>query len=125
MDKIIKTIPAKNGELFAVSAGQRLPLAHFDGRVEIVETTRLVPILGMVQKGVKTIRASFIVCGDLDYQREEGAAGMHSGMVYEASAEIGPERVWLAGLRFRDSDPIKNELVFEIADLELVQKLIR
>lgn len=125
MNRIIKTIPATDGELYVTSAGQRLQLAHFSGRVEIVEDTKLVPILGTLQKGTKIIYASFIVCGDLEYQRESGNELIHSGKVYEAAADVNGERICFAGLRFADSDPLKNEIVFEIADLELIQKFMR
>lgn len=124
MNRIIKTIPATDGELYVTSAGQRLPLAHFSSRVEITESTKLVPILGTVQKGMKTIYASFIVCGNLEYQREINSEFIHSGKVYEAAADVDNERLCFAGLRFEDSDPLKNELVFEITDLELIRKLM-
>lgn len=124
MNRIIKTIPAADGELFVISAGQRLPLAHFSGRVEITENTTLVPILGTVQRGTKTIYASFIVCGDLEYHREPDSNLIHSGKIFEAITDINGERLEFAGLRFEYSDPLKNELVFEIRDLELIQKLI-
>ena len=124
MNRIIKILPVTDGELFVISAGQRLPLAHFSGRIEIAENTKLVPILGTVQKGTKQIFASFIFCGDLDYQREFDSGLIHSGKVFEALADVKSERLEFAGLRFLDSDPLKNELVFKITDLELIQKLI-
>lgn len=125
MNMIIKTLPVIDGELFVISAGQRLPLARFSGRIEITENTKFVPILGTVQKGIKTIYASFIVCGDLEYQRETDVNKIHSGKVFEALADVEGERLEFAGLRFEDSDPLKNELVFEITDLELIQKLLK
>lgn len=125
MNKVIKTIPATDGELYVISAGQRLPLAHFSGRVEITENTSLIPILGTVQKGAKKICASFIVCGDLEYQMKIDNDGIHSGKVYEAVADVNNKRINFAGLRFEDSDPLKNELVFEITDLELIREFMR
>lgn len=122
--QIIKTLPATNGRLSAISAGRRLPFAHFNGRIEIMENTSLIPILGAVHKGTKTIHASVIVCEDLEYQREIDDKFIHSGKVYEAVADVEGERINFAGLRFEDSDPIKNELVFEITDLELIEKLV-
>ena len=123
--RIIKTIPAENGELYVISAGQRLLLANFSGRVEIVEHTALVSILGTVQRGTKTIYASFIACEDLEYQREIENGFIHSGKVYDALADVKGGRITFAGLRFSDSDPIRNELIFEITDLELIQKLLQ
>ncbi len=123
MDKVINVIPATNGELYVISAGRRLPLARFEGRVKIMERTKLVPILGTVQKGTKAIYASFIVCGNLEYQIEIDNGYIHSGKVYDVFADVDGERIHFAGLRFEDSNPLKNELVFEITDLELIQKL--
>lgn len=124
MDRIIKTIPVTDGQLYVIAAGQRLPTARFRGRIEITENTKLVPILGTVQKGTKTVYASFIVCGDLEYQREIDNGFIHSGKVFEAAADVECERIHFAGLQFEDSDPVKNELIFRIADMELIQKLL-
>lgn len=124
MDKTIMTIPAENGKLFEISAGKRYMLADFSGRVEITEHTNFVPILGKMEKGTKSIYATFIVCGNLEYQKEDGYESIHSGKVYEAAADINCERISLAGLHFIDSDPVNGELIFEIADRELIQKFI-
>lgn len=123
MDRKIKTIPAESGELYVISAGSRFELARFTGRVEVIEHTTLVPILGKVEKGTKKIYASFIVCGDIEYQREMPEDFIHSGKVYEAAADVNGERLWFSGLRFEDSDPLTNELIFEITDMELIRKL--
>lgn len=124
MDRLIKTLPCDNGTLSVTSAGQRLPLAKFTGRVEITERTNMIPILGTVQKGAKTIYASFMVCGDLEYQRESGPDYIHSGMIFDAMGDVMGERITFAGMCFEDSDPIANELTFRISDLELVKKLL-
>lgn len=123
MDRKIKTIPAESGELYVISAGSRFELACFTGRVEVIEHTTLVPILGKVEKGTKKIYASFIVCGDIEYQREISEDFIHSGKVYEAAADVNGERLFFSGLRFEDSDPFTNELTFEITDMELIRKL--
>lgn len=125
MNRIIKTIPATEGELYIISAGKRHLLANFNGCIAVREVTELIPILGTVQKGTKTIQASFIVCGDLEYQREISNGLINSGKVYEAIADVEGEKIFFAGLRFENSDPIKNELIFEITDLELIEKFMR
>lgn len=124
MNRLIKTLSVKNGKLFVIAAGQRLPLAGFSGRIEIIERTALVPVLGTVQKGTKTIYASFIVCGNLEYQRQMERDFIHSGKVYEAHGDVEGEVLHFAGMRFEDSDPLNNELMFEITDLELIQKML-
>ncbi len=124
MNRIIKTLPAEDGTLYAVSAGQRIQFANFSGRIEIIENTALVPVLGRVERGIKQIFASFIFCGDLQYTREISSDFIHAGKVYEATADIENERLYFGGLRFEDSDPVKNELKFEITDAELIKKLL-
>ncbi len=124
MKTVIKTLPAANGNLFVISAGQRLPLADFSGTVKITEDLRQIPMLGTVQKGMKKIHASFVVCGDLEYHREIDGDFISGGKVFEAVADVGSERLFFAGLRFEDSDPVENELIFEVTDLELIKKLL-
>ncbi|UNI72470.1 MAG: hypothetical protein [Chaetfec virus UA24_244] len=123
-ERLIKIIPCDNGELYETAGGQRRSLACFNGQIEIKEHTTLIPRLGTVQKGTKSIYASFLMCGDLEYRRETDYQYIHSGKVYDAVADVEGERLSFAGMRFEDSDPIKNELIFRITDLELVQKLL-
>jgi len=122
--RLIKALPCERGELYVTSAGQRFLLARFNGQVEIWEHITLVPLLGTVQKGTKTIYASFMLCGDLEYQRETDYQAIHSGKVYDAIADVEGTRLTFAGMRFEDSDPINNELIFSVTDLELIQKLL-
>ena len=119
----IKVIPANNGELYMTSGGRRYCIARFSGRVEIEEKQTQVAILGTLQKGTKRIFASFVICGDIDFQNGFEFDSVDSRKVFEAWAVVSGERLSFAGLRFEDSDPLKNELVFEIPDLELIQKL--
>lgn len=97
MERLVKAIPCERGELFVTSAGRRLPLAEFTGRIEIVEHTNMVPILGTIQKGTKIIYASFMVCGNLEYQRESGPVPIHSGMAFDAAGML-----WASGSHLRD-----------------------
>lgn len=124
MFTLIKTLEALNGELFVTSAGQRKQLARFTGEVKINEETMLIPVLGRTEKGVKKIYASFIVCGDLGYSRPLTDDSIHSGKIFDITADVNGERLLFAGLRFEDSDPIENTLTFEITDLELIKKLL-
>ena len=124
MERIIKTLPCEGGKLFATSAGERREFAQFGGRVEIVEHTTLVPILGQTHRGTKRLHASFIVCEDVTYTRRIEDDFIHSGKVYDATADVGGARLTFAGLRFADSDPIRNELTFEITDMELIRRLL-
>lgn len=121
----IKVIPANNGELYMISGGRRYCIARFSGRVEIEERQTQIVRLGTLQKGTKRIFASFVVCGDVDFRNGFGFDVVDSGKVFEAQAVVSDERFAFAGLRFEDSDPLENELVFEIPDLELIQKLLK
>lgn len=120
----IKVIPTDDGELYMTSGGRRHCIASFSGRVEIEEKQAQVAILGTMQKGTKRISASFVGCGDVDFQRGFGFDSIDSGKVFKAKASVCGERLAFAGLRFEDSDPLKNELVFGISDLELIQKML-
>ena len=79
--EIIKVIPANNGELYMTSGGRRYYIARFSGRVEIEEKQAQVAILGTLQKGTKRIFASFVVCGDIDFQSGFGFDSVDSGKV--------------------------------------------
>ncbi len=120
----IKVISIKDSELYMVSGGRRHYIARSNGRVEIEEKQVRVARLGTLQKGTKRILASFIICGDIDFQRDFSFDSVDAGKVFEIRASTGGERLEFAGLRFEDSDPLKNELIFEIPDLELIQKLL-
>lgn len=124
MDRRIMTIPAENGEIYEISAGCRHQLATFNGKVEVMEHKNFISILGKVEEGTKSIYASLIAYGNLEYKTEDGNVSIHSGKVYEALADINGKGTFFAGMRFKDSDPISGELVFEITDRELVRKFI-
>ncbi len=49
---------------------------------------------------------------------------MDAGKIFEIKASTEGKRLEFVRLRFEDFDPLKNELVFEIPDLELIQKLL-
>ncbi|MCD8067757.1 MAG: hypothetical protein LUE87_02475 [Lachnospiraceae bacterium] len=125
MDRTIKTIQADNGELYIISAGRRYFAAKFTGYVKITERAPLVPILGTLQKGTKSIYASFVVCDDINYESEQVYGMINSGQVYDAYADIRGNRLEFAGLKFEDSNPQKNELVFQITDLKLIESLLK
>lgn len=120
MNKIIKSISATEGDLYVISAGERLPLARFIGWVKTTENTKLTLSPGTVEEGIKTIHASLTVCVHLEYKREIINKFIRAGKVFEAYADIEGERFYFAGLRFENFNHPQNELVFEIADLELI-----
>ena len=125
MKKLIKTLSAIDGDIYVTSKGSRRLLASFTGRIEIYEKQILIPIFGKVEKGIKSIYASFIVADNVDYHIDIDENTIHSGKVYEATAFVENEKLYFAGLIFHDFDPISNELTFEIRDRELIEKLTK
>ena len=81
MTTLIKTLNITNAELNVITAGRRLPLARFAGKIEIKEIKNITPILGRQCKGEKIIHASFMLCEDIEYQIQNE---FNSGKVYEA-----------------------------------------
>ena len=58
------------------------------------------------------------------YAATKSLCGENGKPLFEAVADVGNERLYFAGLRFEDSDPVKNELIFEVTDLELIKKIL-
>lgn len=52
---LIKQIPLHNGKLFAISNGNRRHIANFTCCIEIHEDKTLIPILGQMKEGTKSI----------------------------------------------------------------------
>ena len=69
MKKIIKTIYADNGKLYATASGRRGLLAECSPRIEIIEESHLVKTLGGSYP-VKKIFASVVFCGDMEFTRD-------------------------------------------------------
>ena len=106
MKTLIKTLDIQNASLTVITAGRRLPLAQFTGKIEITEHQSMTPVLGRMCKGEKKIYASFILCQDIEYQTDDE---FHTGKVYEAVGDVqgerSCERLIFSGLRFEDMDP--------------------
>lgn len=125
MTTLIKTLNIQNASLTVVTAGRRLPLAQFAGKIEITEYQTIVPVLGRMCKGEKKIYASFILCQDMEYQTEDE---FNTGKVYEAVGDVqgerSCERLVFSGLRFEDMDPMSGRVTLEVTDLELIRKML-
>lgn len=125
MTTVIKVLDIQNAMLNVTTAGRRLPLTRFRGKIEIIEKQNDVPVLGRTCKGEKKIYASFIICEETEYLRNDE---FHSGKVYEAigdvQGETACERLIFSGLRFEDNDPVSGRVTFDITDLELIKKLL-
>ncbi len=125
MTTLIKTLDIQNATLNVITAGRRITLANFCGRIEITEHQSLAPILGRKCKGEKKIYASFILCEDIIYKADNE---FNSGKVYEAvgdvQGEIACERLIFSGLQFEDINPINGTVTLEVTDLELIRKML-
>ena len=125
MTTTIKTLDIQNASLNVITAGRRIPLAQFAGKIEITEHQLMTPVLGRMCKGEKKISASFILCRDMDYQTEDEFS---AGKVYEAVGDVQGEqtceRLIFSGLRYEDMDPVDGTVTFEVTDLELIRKMI-
>lgn len=125
MTTLIKTLDIKNAQLNVITAGRRIPLADFGGRIEITEVQNMTPILGRRCRGEKKIYASFILCEDIDYKSDNE---FNSGKVYEAIGDVQGEstceRLIFSGLQFEDINPINGMVTLEVTDLELIRKML-
>ena len=125
MTTTIKTLDIQNASLSVITAGRRIPLAQFAGKIDITEHQTMTPILGRMCKGEKKIYASFIICRDMDYQTEDE---FNTGKVYEAVGDVQGEQTYerliFSGLRYEDMDPVDGTVTFEVTDLELIRKMI-
>lgn len=125
MKTLIKTLDIKNASLNVITAGRRIPLACFVGKIEIYEHQTMMLVLGKMCKGEKKILASFILCQAMEYQSENE---FNSSKVYEAIGDVQGElkcdRLIFSGLRYEDMNPLSGTVTFEITDLELIKKMI-
>lgn len=125
MITLIKTLDIQNASLNVITAGRRLPLAQFTGKIEITEHRSMTPILGRVCKGEKKVYASFILCQDIEYQTDDE---FNTGKVYEAVGDVqgerSCERLIFSGLRFEDMNPLNGTVTLEVTDLELIRKML-
>lgn len=125
MKTLIKTLNIENAKLNVITAGRRILIAQFTGKIEITEEQSHVSILGRICRGTKKIYASFILCNDVVYCSDDE---FNSGKVYEAVGDVmgeaSCERLIFSGLRFEDSDPVSGSVKFEITDLELIRKML-
>lgn len=125
MTTLIKTLNIQKASLSVITAGRRLPLAQFTGKIEITERQVMTPVLGRMCKGAKKIYASFILCQDIEYQTDDE---FHTGKVYEVVGDVqgerSCERLIFSGLRYEDMSPVDGSVTLEITDLELIQKML-
>ncbi len=126
MKTLIKTLNIQNASLTVITAGRRLPLAQFTGKIEITKHQSKTPVLGRMCKGEKKIYASFILCQDIEYQTDDE---FHTGKVYEAVGDVQGEqtceRLIFSGLRYEDMEPVDGTVTFEVTDLELIRKMLK
>ena len=122
---ILKELSISDGKLSAISAGRRVQIADFSGRVEITERIAYVNILGKRYRQEKRIYASFIVGEGMEYWTDQPFT---EAAVYEAEVTVEGEkqrqRFIFSGLRYVDSNPVTGEVEFEIPDQLLIRRML-
>lgn len=122
---ILKELRIRGGKLSAISAGRRVQIADFSGRVEITERIAYVNILGKRYRQEKRIYASFIVGEGMEYWTDQPFT---EAAVYEAEGTVEGEkqsqRLIFSGLRYLDSNPVTGEVEFEIPDQLLIRRML-
>lgn len=122
---ILKELRIRGGKLNAISAGRRVQIADFSGRVEITERIAYVNILGKRYRQEKRIYASFIVGEEMEYWTDQPFT---EAAVYEAEGTVEGEkqsqRLIFSGLRYLDSNPVTGEVEFEIPDQLLIRRML-
>ena len=122
---ILKELRIRGGKLSAISAGRRVQIADFSGRVEITERIAYVNILGKRYRQEKRIYASFIAGEEMEYWTDQPFT---EAAVYEAEVTVEGEkqrqRFIFSGLRYVDSNPVTGEVEFEIPDQLLIRRML-
>ena len=122
---ILKELRIRGGKLNAISAGRRVQIADFSGRVEITERIAYVNILGKRYRQEKRIYASFIVGEEMEYWTDQPFT---EAAVYEAEGTVEGEkqsqRLIFSGLRYVDSNPVTGEVELEIPDQLLIRRML-
>ncbi|MBQ6163928.1 MAG: hypothetical protein IJK23_05590 [Clostridia bacterium] len=88
MKKIIKTIYADNGKLYATASGRRGLLAECTPKIEIIEESHLVKTVGGSAYPVKKIFASVVICGDMEYERDVDLAYLKTVTDYALTMDV-------------------------------------
>ncbi|GFI33094.1 hypothetical protein IMSAGC013_04501 [Lachnospiraceae bacterium] len=86
--RMIKSIPLEQGELYGIISGRRILLAKCNPRVEIMEHSTNVPILGAQSYQIKKRHIAIVLCPSPDAAREIDEAFLQTVTRFELSADM-------------------------------------
>lgn len=86
MRRLLKTIFCRQGELFCTSSGQRTLLAGCDVKLEIVENSQDIPMLGGYR--VKKYQVTVVLCNNMEFTRPVDVDFLKTITAYDLSADI-------------------------------------
>lgn len=86
--RMIKSIPLEQGELYGIISGRRILLAKCNPRVEIMEHSTNVPILGAKSYQIKKRHIAIVLCPSPDGAREIDEAFLQTVTRFELSADM-------------------------------------
>lgn len=86
MQRLIKTICCENGELYSTSNARRVLLARCGVRLEIMEDSQDIPMLGGYK--VKRRHVMIVLCSDMEFTRKADVDFLKTVTAYDLSVDI-------------------------------------
>lgn len=118
--RIIKTIHLEQGELYGIIGGRRILLAKCNPRVEIMEHSTSVPMLGAQSYQIKRRHIGIVLCPSPDTAREIDEVFLQTVTRFELSADMQRTNGIFENLIFdvlipREID-LDGDWIFEVAE---------
>ena len=86
MLRLLKTIYCRQSELFCTSNGQRTCLAGCDVRLEVMENSRNIPMLGGYK--VKKYQVTVVLCSNMEFTRPVDVDFLKTVTAYDLSTDV-------------------------------------
>ncbi len=86
MQRLLKTIYCRQSELFCTSNGQRTCLAGCDVRLEVMENSQDIPMLGGYK--VKKYQVTVVLCSDMEFTRPIDVDFLKTVTAYDLSTDV-------------------------------------
>lgn len=122
---LIKTINGKNGQVFTLMGGRRIPLAECNVKIRIYEEKREIPTLGRNAQ-VKTYHAALTLCKDIN--KKVDLSDVNVGYFeIQTDIEVGYskfEKILLDKLAAVELNNI-DVWTFEIIDVAMIEQLLK
>lgn len=127
--RLIRTLFLERGELYVITNGRRVLLAHCEPEAHIYECSQNIKSVGMRTYGVKTCHMAIVLCSDMDFTREADEDFLKTVTRFELSSDIQRsdgvfEKITVENLAPDELD-LNGKWTFEvIGQQELIRKLI-